>query len=223
MPYQKASRAAAVLFLALYCAAAHAQDTRYVEYGFSFQPPPGWQEDRAASGDVRVQYLGPKRNDRSQAKLNLTTQNYAVSLSDQQVNAIADEMVANSRSLGWRDPQVTDRRKINIGGIEALQMDMTFNQERTPTRLRHVFIPVAEHKRTYLFTFVDTAANFDETAPAAAAAINSFSPAISRSTGASPDAAAATDSGLPQWALITIGAAGLLIVITAAYLLLRKS
>ena len=222
MPFQKASRAAGILFLALYCAAAQAQDTRYVEYGFAFQPPPGWQEDRAASGDVRVQYLGPRRNDRSQAKLNLTTQNYAVTLSDQQINAIADEMVANSKSLGWRDPQVTDRRKINIGGIEALQIDMNFNQERTPTRLRHVFIPVAEHKRTYLFTFVNTAANFDETSQSAAAAINSFSPALSRATAASPDAAAAADSGPPRWALITIGAAALLIVVTAAFLLLRK-
>jgi len=221
MPFQKASRAAGILFLAFYCVAAQAQDTRYVEYGFSFQPPTGWQEDRAASGDVRVQYLGPKRNDRSQANLTLTTQNYAVSLNDQQVNAIADDMVATTKSLGLRDVQVTDRRKINIGGIEAFQMDMTFNQDRIPGRGRHVFIPVPEHKRTYVFNFVDTAANFDETAPAAAAAINSFSPAISRASGASPLAGDA-DSGLPEWALITIGAAGLLIVITAAYLLLRK-
>ncbi len=221
MPFQKASRAVAILFLALYCAAAQAQETRYVEYGFSFQPPPGWQEDRAASGDVRVQYLGPKRNDGSQAKLNLTTQNYAVSLSDQQVNAIADEMVANSKGLGWRDVQVTDRRKISIGGIEAFQMDMTFNQNRIPGRLRYVFIPVTEHKRTYVFYFVDTAENFDETAPAAAAAINSFSPAISRAPGASP-LAGETDSGLPRWALITIAILASLVVITAAYLLLRK-
>ena len=222
MPFQKARWAAGILFLALYCAAAHAQDTRYVEYGFSFQPPPGWQEDRAASGGIRVQYLGPKRNDRSQANLTLTTQNYAVNLSDQQVNAIADDMVATTKSLGLRDVQVTDRRKINIGGMEAFQMEMTFNQDRIPGRGRHVFIPVPEHKRTYVFNFVDTAANFDETAPAAAAAINSFSPAVSRAPGASPDAANATDSGLPQWALITIGAVALLIVITAAFLLLRK-
>lgn len=222
MPFQKVvGRIIGVAFLAFYCAAAQAQETRYVEYGFSFQPPPGWQEDRAASGDVRVQYLGPQRNDRSQAKLNLTTQNYAVNLSDQQINAIADEMVANSKSLGWRESQVTDRRKLNIGGIEALQMDMTFNQDRNPTRLRHVFIPVPEHKRTYVFTFVDTAENFDETASAAATAINSFSPAISRMPGATPEASA-IDSGLPKWLLITIAVIASIVVIAAAYLLLRK-
>jgi hypothetical protein len=223
MPFKKVvGWLTGLAFLVLCCAAAQAQETRYIEYGFSFQPPAGWQEDRAASGDVRVQYLGPRRNDRSQAKLNLTTQNYAVNLSDQQINAIADEMVANSQSLGWRDPQVTDRRKLTIGGIEALQMDMTFNQDRVPTRLRHLFVPVAEHKRTYVFTFVDTAANFDETAPAAVAAINSFSPAVSRSPLASTDATDASESGLPRWALITIAALALIVIITAAYFLMRK-
>ncbi|HJQ70528.1 MAG TPA: hypothetical protein VKA70_16240 [Blastocatellia bacterium] len=221
MPFQKASRVAALLLLGFYCAAAHAQETRYIEYGLSFQPPPGWQEDRTALGPVRVQYLGPKRNDDWQATLNLTTQNYAVSLSDQSVNAIADDMVATAKSLGRREVQVADRRKLNIGAVEAFQLDITFNQDRIPGRVRHVFIPVPEHKRTYLFNYVDTAAGFDENAAAVAAAINSFSPVIPRAAGASPDAAA-TGSGLPQWALITIAVIASLIVITAAYLLLRK-
>jgi hypothetical protein len=101
-------------------------------------------------------------------------------------------------------------------------MEMTFNQDRVPTRLRHVFVPVAEHKRTYVFTFVDTDANFDETAPAAAAAINSFSPALSRAPLTSTAATDEGESGLPRWALITIAALASLVIITAAYLLMRK-
>ena len=99
---------------------------------------------------------------------------------------------------------------------------MTFNQERIPTRLRHVFIPVAEHKRTYLFTFVNTAANFDETAPGCRSRHQFVLPGHFSRDYREPGRGRATDPGLPQWALITIGVAGLMIVITAAYLLLRK-
>jgi hypothetical protein len=227
MPFQKAvGRAIGFAIIAFCCVAGHAQDTRYVEYGFSFQPPPGWQEDRAAGGDVRVQYLGPQRNDRIQARLNLTTQNYAVDLNDRQINSMADEMIANLKSLGMKDPQVIDRRKIPIAGIDALQMDMTYDQDRIPMRLRQVYVPVADHKRTYLFTFVDKAERFDETAPAAAAAINSFSPATSRASVTGADTSERSDAGLPGWVrisiLIFIASVALFVVIWAAYLLMRK-
>jgi hypothetical protein len=223
MPFQKTvGRVIGFAIVALCCATVRAQETRYVEYGFSFQPPPGWQEDRAAAGNVRVQYLAPQRNDRVQARLNLTTQNYAVNLNDQQINSMADDMIANIKSLGMSAAQVVDRRKISIAGIDSLQMDMTYDQDRVPMRLRQVYVPVADHKRTYLFTFVDKADRFDETAQAAQAAINSFSPAVTRDPAAGTGAGEQSGSGLPRWALISIAALALIVVIGAAYLLMRK-
>ncbi len=223
MPYKKAvGRIIGFALVAFCCAAVLAQDTRYIEYGFSFQPPPGWQEDRAAGGDVRVQYLGPQRNDRIQARLNLTTQNYAVNLSDQQINSMADEMIANLKGLGMTAAQIVDRRKIPVAGVDALQMDMTYDQDRVPMRLRQVYVPVADHKRTYLFTFVDKAERFDETSPAAQAAINSFSPAVSRAPATSTNVGEQSSSGLPRWLLISIAAVALIVIIAAAYFLMRK-
>ena len=225
MPFQKAvCRVIGFALAVLFCAAARAQDTRYVEYGFSFQPPPGWQEDKTAGGDVRVLYLGPQRNDRIQARLNLTIQNYTVDLNDREINSLADGLIANSRSIGWKDPQIVDRRKIPVAGVEALQMDVTYDQDRVPMRLRQVYVPVADHKRTYLFTFADKAERFDETAPAAQAAINSFSPAPARASATSTDASEQSNSALQRWrwVLILIAAIALIVVIAAAYLLMRK-
>ncbi len=45
--------AALVLFLS---ATASAQDARYIEYGFSFQPPAGWQQDAEAEGAIPARY-----------------------------------------------------------------------------------------------------------------------------------------------------------------------
>ena len=223
MQFQKAvCRVIGFALVALCCAIALAQDTRFVEYGFSFQPPPGWQEDKTAGGDVRVLYLGPQRSDRTQARLNLTIQNYTVALNDRDINSLADGLIANSKSIGWKDPQIVDRRKIPVAGVEALQMDVAYDQDRVPMRLRQVYVPVADHKRTYLFTFADKAESFDETAPAAQAAINSFSPATTRASATSTDASEQSSSGLPRWALILIAAIALIVIIAAAYLLMRK-
>ncbi|HWP43347.1 MAG TPA: hypothetical protein VNO14_08945, partial [Blastocatellia bacterium] len=138
-------------------ASAAAQDPRYVEYGFSFQPPAGWQQDMEAEGAIRVQYFGPERSDGTVPKLNLSVQNYAINLSDQQIASLSSEMIENITALGMKDPKVMSSSKSSVSGHEAVQIDYSYTQDGKPIRLRQVYVPVRDHKRTYLFTFVDNA------------------------------------------------------------------
>ncbi|HSE97699.1 MAG TPA: PsbP-related protein, partial [Blastocatellia bacterium] len=185
-----------------FSAAARAQDSRYVEYGFSFQPPAGWQEDAEAEGTIRVQYFGPQRGDGSQPRLNLSVQNYAINLSEQQINSLKTEMLANINELGMRDPKVISQGKSAIAGHDALQIDYSYSQDGAPTRLRQVYVPVLDHKRTYLFTFVDNAQHFDQSAGAVQAAINSFTTAAASASPATAASKPEREPGAWKWLLI---------------------
>lgn len=210
------------VFAMLLTATARAQDARYVEYGFSFQPPAGWQQDAEAEGPIRVQYFGPQRGDGSQPRLNLSVQNYAINLSDQQINSLSTEMLANINELGMRDSKVISHGKTTIAGHDALQIDYSYNQDGAPIRLRQVYIPVGDHKRTYLFTFVDNAQHFEQSAGAVQAAISSFTSAQASSSPATATPEPEQGASSWEWLLIIIGIIALCAVAGAAYLLMRR-
>jgi hypothetical protein len=212
----------AVAFVILCQSSTRAEDGRFVEYGFSFQPPAGWQQDNTADADVRVQYAGPQREDKSQPRLNLTIQDYAINITDEQIEQLVREMLDQLKSLGMKDAQMADRRKITVSGYDALQMDLAYTQDNTPMRLRQVYIPVAEHKRTYLYTFVDAARYFDQSVAAAQNAINSFAPA--GSSPARSDVKQDANDGAGMWTLLLVllGLVALAIIVGAAYLLIRR-
>jgi hypothetical protein len=201
---------------------ARAQEPRYVEYGFSFQAPAGWQQEEETEGAIRVQYFGPRRENGSQPKLNLSVQNYALNLSEQQINSLSAEMIENINELGMKDPKVISNSKISVSGHEALQIDYSYNQDGAPTRLRQVYVPVSDHKRTYLFTFVDNAQHFDQTAPAVQAAIGSFTTAPASASPATATPKPEEGSGVWKWILIIIGIIALAVVAGATYMLMRK-
>jgi cobalamin biosynthesis Mg chelatase CobN len=205
-----------------FAAAAAAQDSRYVEYGYSFQPPAGWQQDVEAEGNIRVQYFGPERADGTQPKLNLSVQNYAVGLSEQQAGSLSAEMIESIRALGMKDPKVISSSKTTISGHEALQIDYSYTQDGEPTRLRQVYVPVSDHKRTYLFTFVDKAQHFDQSAPAVQGAVNTFTVARAGDSPATRSSESAQEPGVWKWVLTIIGVLALVVVAVATYLLIRR-
>src|SRR5215213_4015870 len=197
-------------------AAGQSQEARYAntQLGVSFQPPPGWTADNV------VRYLGPEREDGTWAVLTLISHDSALDLSDAGTESLAREMIDTLEGQGVGNVQVADRRKRTISGLDAFQMDLTYQQAGVPVRQRLVYVPVAEHKRTYLFTLVDTAKRFNESAPAVESAVASFTPAASRSNAAGPQTAAEGGAGVWTLPLVLLGVIALGIVITAVYLLL---
>lgn len=198
--------------------AAQAQDTRYTnnQYGISFQPPSEW------TPDILTRYLGPRRDDGTQPTLNLVAHSYTMTLNDQETNALTDEMLDQLESQGMREARVADRRKTTISGLEALQIDLTYKERAVPMRLRQIYVPVVEHKRTYLFTFIDTAQHFAKSASAVDSAVASFTPAITRDSTGGTQSPADTQANSYTLLLVIIGFIALLAIIGAAYLLLRR-
>jgi len=186
------------------------------QLGVSFQPPSGWTADNV------VRYLGPEREDGTWPVLTLVANNSVEDISDVGIQDLERKMIAMLEGEGMANVQVADRRQRTIGGLNAFQMDLTYQQDGVPARQRHVYVPVAEHKRTYLFMLVDNARRFNESAPSVESAVASFTPTISRSGDTSPGTAA--DSGAGMWTLplVLLGIIALCMVVGAIYLLLRK-
>jgi hypothetical protein len=197
---------------------AQSQEARYAntQLGVSFQPPPGWTADNV------VRYLGPEREDGTWPVLTLISHDSALDLSDAGTESLSREMIDTLEGQGAGNVQVADRRKRTISGLDAFQMDLTYQQGGVPVRQRLVYLPVAEHRRTYLFTLVDTAKRFNESAPAVESAVASFTPAVSRSADAGPQASAETGAGMWTLPLVVLGVIALGVVIAAIYLLVRK-
>ncbi|MFP5263778.1 MAG: hypothetical protein ACLGJB_18000 [Blastocatellia bacterium] len=201
--------------LALCPAAARAQEARYTnsQYGISFQPPAGYTPESV------VRYLGQPRADGTWPVLTLIADESLVDLSDQGVEALLKEMRATLADQGMEAIQVADRRRRNVASFDAWQMDLTYKRGAASIRQRQVYVPVSDHKRTYLFTFIDAAQHFDQSVAAAETAITSFAPAASPAQGGGVERAGAKPYTLP---LIVLGALALAIIIAAAYLLTRR-
>ncbi len=221
--FSMATSAAVLLSLLLaFVATAQPQEARYSnsQLGVSFQPPSGWTADNV------VRYLGPEREDGTWPVLTLISHDSALDLSESGTQALEREMIDTLEGQGIETVQVSERRKRNVNGLDAFQMDLTYQQGRVPVRQRLVYVPVAEHQRTYLFTLVDTARRFNESVPSAENAIASFTPAAARSGDALPAAPAASGQGdgAGMWTLrlVLLGVIALGIVIGAVYLLIRK-
>ena len=205
--------AAAALVLLCFVASA-AQDTRYTnsEYGISFQPPAGYTRE------TLVRYLGEPRADGTSSVLTLIADESIIDLSDRGMDALSKEMRDTLADQGMDSIQIGDRRKRNVAGFDALQMDLTYKGGGASIKQRQVYIPVSDHKRTYLFTFVDAAQHFDQSVAAAESAIASFA------TSAAAPAAAAKQEGEAmgnRWLLIALGIMALALIIGATYLLTR--
>ena len=222
--FRLSSVAFAVMLPGLFISAvAQPQETRYTnsQLGVSFQPPSGWTADNV------VRYLGPEREDGTWAVLTLISHDAALDLSESGTEALSREMIDTLEDQGIANVQVADRRKRTITGFDAYQLDLTYQQGGIPFRQRLVYVPVAEHKRTYLFTLVDTANRFNESAPSVESAISSFTPTASRAAdpGARPGAATPDpDSGAGMWTLplVLLGVIALALIVGAIYLLLRR-
>jgi hypothetical protein len=202
--------------LALCPAASRAQDARYAnsQYGISFQPPPGYTPESI------VRYLGQPRADGTWPVLTLIADESLVDLSDQGVEALLKEMRATLADQGMEAIQVADRRRRNVASFDAWQMDLAYKRGAASIRQRQVYVPVSDHKRTYLFTFIDAAQHFDQSVAAAETAITSFTPATSPAQGDRIEqGGGAKPYTLP---LIILGALALAIIIAAAYLLTRR-
>jgi hypothetical protein len=219
-PFHYESRTAGHVIIAaalvLLCSiAAKAQDTRYTnnQYGVSFQPPAGYTPEAIA------RYLGQPRADGTSSVLTLIADESLVDLSDKGIDALSKEMRDTLADQGMDGIQISDRRKRTVAGFDALQMDLTYKDGGVSIRQRQVYIPVSDHKRTYLFTFIDAAQHFDQSAAAAESAIASFAPAAS-SIAADPkqDGEAIAN----RWPLIVLGIMALALIIVATYLLMRR-
>jgi hypothetical protein len=197
---------------------AQPQESRYSnpQLGVSFQPPSGWTADNV------VRYLGPEREDGTWPVLTLVAHDSALDISDSGTDALAREMIDTLEGQGIGNVQVSDRRKRSIAGLDAFQMDLTYQQGGVPVRQRQIYVPVAEHKRTYLFTLVDNAKRFNESAPSVESAVASFTPAVSRAADTSPRTGAYSGAGMWTLPLVLLGVIALCMVIGAIYLLLRK-
>jgi hypothetical protein len=198
-------------------ATAHAQDARFTnnQHGISFQPPAGWKADPIA------QYISPQRADGGAAMLSLFSEENALDISDNRIEALAREVREEISREGLEDAQIADRRKRAISGRDALQLDATYKVGDIQMRLRRVYIPVREQNRTYMFMFVDTAQQFEQSAATAEAAINSFALAGQPSSGAQ---ASREPSGrrVPVLLLILLGVAALALMLGAGYMLMRR-
>jgi hypothetical protein len=153
--------------------------------------------------------------------LSLLTEERVLDISDNGVEALAREVREEISREGMEDVQVADRRKRTISGRDALQLDATYKVGDTGMRLRRVYIPVREQNRTYMFMLVDTAQQFEQSAAAADAAINSFAiagqPAGDARTTAEPGRRT-----IPVLLLALLGIAALALVLGAGYLLLQR-
>ena len=196
--------------------ASKAQDTRYTnsQYGIAFQPPAGY------TPEALVRYLGPPREDGTSSVLTLIADESLVDLSDKGIDALSKEMRDTLADQGMEAIQISDRRKRSIAGFDALQMDLTYKAGGALIRQRQVYIPISDHKRTYLFTFIDATQHFDESIAAAESAIASFAP--SAPTGAAADARQDGRAIATRWPLIVLGIMALALIIGATYLLTRR-
>jgi hypothetical protein len=199
-------------------AVAQSQETRYAnpQLGVSFQPPSGWTADNV------VRYLGPERDDGTWPVLTLISHDSALDLSDSGTAALAQEMIDTLEGQGIGNVQVSDRRKRSVSGFDAFQMDLTYQQGGIPIRQRLVYVPVAEHRRTYLFTLVDTARRFNESAPSVENAIASFTPSVSRAADAGLEPGPQGGAGMWTLPLVLLGVIALAMIIGAVYLLVRN-
>jgi hypothetical protein len=214
----------ALAFAVLRLSAVEAQEARYAndQYGISFQPPPGWIKDDEAGGDVLVQYLGPQRADRTRPVLNLTAQNSVMGLTDDEISSLVSELTTDFDARGMQDARVTDRRKMTVAGFDALQLSLTYNRGSDPTEARQVYVPVPEHSRTYLFTFIDTPDHIGQSWPAASSAINSFTLAGARPTSTPTKSPVAGGAGDFTLLLVITGFVALAVILGAIYLLLQR-
>lgn len=199
------------------CAAmAQAQDNRYTnsQYGISFQPPAGYTPENL------VRYLGQPREDGTWPVFTLIADESLVDLSDKGTDALSKEMRDTLADQGMDAIQIADRRKRSVAGFDAWQMDLIYKRGGASIRQRQVYVPISDHNRTYLFTFIDAAQHFDQSVAAAENAIASFAPAAQGSARAETAQSGGSKSyTLP---LIILGAIALAIIIAAAYLLMRK-
>jgi hypothetical protein len=200
----------------LFSIAAEAQENRYTnsQYGISFQPPAGY------TPEALVRYLGQPREDGTWSVLTLIADESLVDLSDKGIESLAKEMRDTLADQGMDGIQISDRRKRNVAGFDALQMDLSYKAGGASIRQRQVYIPIADHKRTYLFTHIDAAQHFDDSVTAAESAIASFAPVAPN--GASADAKPDVGASPKRWTLILLGMLALGIIIAATYLLTRR-
>lgn len=208
-----------MLAIAFACAAAaQAQDTRFTnnQYGISFQPPAGWKADPLA------QYFGPQRADKSAPSLALLSEETALDISDNRIETLARELREGISREGLEDVQIADRRKRTISGREALQLDIAYKVNDASLRQRRIYIPVREQNRTYMFMLVDTAQQFEQSAAAAEAAINSFALAGQPVQGANSASNDPARRSVPVLLLALLGIAALALIVGSAYLLLRQ-
>jgi hypothetical protein len=207
--------AAALSFLC--SVTSQAQDNRYTnnQYGISFQPPAGYTPEAV------VRYLGQPRADGTSSVLTLIADESLVELSDKGIDTLSKEMRDTLEDQGMGAIQISDRRKRTVAGFDALQMDLSYKAGEASIRQRQVYIPISEHKRTYLFTFVDAPQHFDQSVAAAESAIASFAPAASGGPAAS---AVKQDDGAManRGPLIILGILALALIIAATYLLMRR-
>ncbi|HVG21540.1 MAG TPA: hypothetical protein VNI02_21055 [Blastocatellia bacterium] len=199
--------------LAFCAVAAQAQDARYTnsQYGISFQPPAGYTPENL------VRYLGQPRADGTWPVLTLIADESLVDLSDKGTDALSKEMRDTLADQGMQAIQVDDRRKREVAGFDAWQMDLTYKRGAASIRQRQVYVPISDHKRTYLFTFIDAAQHFDQSVAAAETAIASFTPAASPT--ASDEAKQGDGAKRYTLPLIILGAIALTIILAAIYLL----
>jgi hypothetical protein len=211
-----AGLAMAAAALALLSIAAQAQDSRYTnsQYGISFQPPAGYTPENL------VRYHGQARADGTWPVLTLIVDDSLVDLSDKGIDALSKDMRDTLAEQGMDAIQVADRRKRSVAGFDAWQMDLTYKRGAASIRQRQVYVPISDHKRTYLFTFIDAAQHFDESVAAAESAIASFAPSASAS--ASDDTKQGGGARTYTLPLLILGAIALTIIIAAIYLLTRK-
>jgi hypothetical protein len=205
----------APLFVAICVCAVEAQDNRNSsnQGGVCFQPPPGWTH----------QLLGPERKDGSGPVLTVETQNTALNLSDNSLAALAKELRDGLSRDGAEGVQVSTAQKRNIAGRDAAQIDLNYKQANVAVRERRVYVPIGEQNRTYLFTMLDRAEHFDQSATAADTTINSFTlwaKARADTGWGDEEAAGGRRTSLPL--LIALGVAALALIIGAGYMLLQK-
>ncbi|HEY7912247.1 MAG TPA: hypothetical protein VIG62_10085 [Blastocatellia bacterium] len=202
-------------------AAAQDQNSRFTDgqAGLSFQPPAGWTPEHI------LRYRGPKRDDETFPALVVTWFDSAFVLSDSNIEAFTQDLRAELTSSGFQSVRVTGSQKRSVAGREALQVDVTYQDGKVPVQHREVIVPASSQGRTYQFTFKDAAVHFDQSAAAAEASISSFTlgaitdlPAAQ--SGQRPDQPGAADSN--NLLLFVVGALALIIVVGAAYLLLRR-
>lgn len=200
-------------------AAAQGQNARYndAQAGYSFQPPQGWTPEHV------LRYRGPNRDDNTFPALVITSFDSAFVLSDSNIEAFSEDLRAELTNSGLQSVRVVSSQKRSVAGRDALQVDVTYQDGKVPVRQREVIVPVSSQSRTYQFTFKDAAAHFDQSATAAEGAISSFT--LGADAAASQPSSKADQQGEPysrNWLLIAVGALALMLIVGAAYLLLRR-